>query len=47
MWRIGLLDWEEVTDDQKLARGMLQRYRWHLLGNTFQQISLGLLPAEV
>ena len=47
MWRIDLLDWEEVTDDQKLARGMLKRYRWLLLENTFQQISLGLLPAEV
>ena len=45
--KVGLLDWEEMTDDQKLAKGMLQRYRWILLKNTFQQINLGLLPDEV
>ena len=45
--KVGLLDWEEMTDDQKLAKGMLQRYRWILLENTFQQINLGLLPDEV
>jgi len=44
--RVGLLDWEEMTDDQKLARGMLQRYRWLLLENTFQQANLGLPPTE-
>ena len=45
--KVGLLDWEEMTDDQKLAKGMLQRYRWILLENTYQQINLGLLPDEV
>ena len=35
-----------MTDDQKLARGMLQRYRWLLLENTFQQANLGLPPTE-
>ena len=33
--RADFLDWEEMTDDQKLARGMLQRYRWLLVENTF------------
>ena len=45
--KVDLLDWEEMTDDQKLARGMLQRCRWLLLENTLQQINLGLLPDEV
>ena len=45
--RADFLDWEEMTDDQKLARGMLQRYRWLLVENTFQQTNLGLLPDEV
>ena len=35
-----------MTDDRKLARGMLQRYRWIFLENNFHQNSLGLLPAE-
>lgn len=39
--RVSFLDWEEMTDDQKLARGMLQRYRWILLENNFHQNSLG------
>ena len=45
--RADFLDWEEMTDDRKLARGMLQRYRWLLVENTFQQTNLGLLPDEV
>lgn len=46
MARVSFLDWEEMTDDQKLARGMLQRYRWILLENKLHQNGLGLLPAE-
>ena len=45
--KVDLLDWEEMTNDQKLARGMLQRCSWLLLENTLQQINLGLLPDEV
>ena len=44
--RVSFLDWEEMTDDQKLARGMQQRYRWILLENNFHQNNLGLLPTE-
>lgn len=35
-----------MTDDQKLAKGMQQRYRWILLENNFHQNNLGLLPTE-
>ena len=39
-------EWEEMTDDQKLARGMLQLYRWNSLQNNFFQNNLGLLSAD-
>ena len=35
-----------MTDDQKLARGMLQLYRWNSLQNNFFQNNLGLLSAD-
>ena len=44
--RVAFLDWEEMTDDQKLARGMLQQYRWNTLENNFFQNNLGLLSAD-
>ena len=44
--RVAFLDWEEMTDDQKLARGMLQQYRWNSLENNFFQNNLGLLSAD-
>ena len=44
--RVAFLDWKEMTDDQKLARGMLQQYRWNTLENNFFQNNLGLLSAD-
>ena len=44
--RVAFLDWEEMTDDQKLARGMLQQYRWNAVENNFLQNNLGLLSAD-
>ena len=35
-----------MTDDQKLARGLLQLYRWNSLQNNFFQNNLGLLSAD-
>ena len=44
--KVRFLEWEEMTDDQKLARGMLQLYRWNSLQNNFFQNNLGLLSAD-
>ena len=41
--RVAFLDWEEMTDDQKLARGMLQQYRWNSLENNFFVCAAGPL----
>ena len=35
--KVRFLEWEEMTDDQKLARGMLQLYRWNSLQNIFSK----------
>ena len=45
--KVPFLEWEEMTDDQKLARGMLQQYRWNALMNNFHQNNLGLLSSDV
>ena len=40
--RVAFLDWEEMTDDQKLARGMLQQYRWNAVENNFLALNNAL-----
>ena len=44
--KVRFLVWDEMTNEQKLARGMLQQYRWIMLENSFHQNNLGLLSAD-
>ena len=40
------IEWEDMTEEQKLARGTHQLYRWNTLENMFVQNQLGLVAPE-
>lgn len=46
MARVLNIEWGDMTEEQKLARGTHQLYRWNTLENMFVQNQLGLVAPE-